>query len=195
MRKIIVSQFITLDGIIEGPGPVDLFIHAGWTVPYTSKEISTYKAEELFAADALLLGRKTYDGFAAVWPLITEATAGGITLPKGFAARMNNIQKFVVTTLHSKLAWNNSTAINENVVGEIIKLKKQEGKDILVFGSSKLVQTLVTNNLIDEYRLLVYPVVLGTGKKLFQDGNHISLQLGETKTFDKGVVLLVYNKK
>jgi dihydrofolate reductase len=184
MRKIIVSEFVSLDGVMEGPGPVDEFKLAGWTMPYWSEEIGKYKFDELFASDALLLGRVTYQGFAAAWPSRTDE--------QGFADRMNSLPKFVVSTTLKKVGWNNSRLIKENVAEEVSKLKQQPGHDILIAGSSALVHTLMPHDLIDEYRLLVYPVVLGSGKRLFRDGSNTTLKLVETKTFSSGVVLLCY---
>jgi dihydrofolate reductase len=182
MRKIIVSEFVSLDGVMEGPGPVDEFKLAGWTMPYWSEEIGKYKFDELFASDALLLGRVTYQGFAAAWPSRTDEA--------GFADRMNSLPKFVVSTTLEKVEWNNSKMIKGNVAEEVSRLKQQPGQDLLVAGSGKLVQTLMQHDLIDEYRLLVYPVVLGSGKRLFRDRSNATLKLVETKTFSSGVVLL-----
>jgi dihydrofolate reductase len=184
MRKIIVSEFVSLDGVMEGPGPVDEFKLAGWTMPYWNEEIGKSKFDELFASDTLLLGRVTYQGFAAAWPSRTDEA--------GFADRMNSLPKFVVSTTLQKVEWNNSRLIKENVAEEISKLKQQPGHDILIAGSGALVHTLMQHDLIDEYRLLVYPVVLGSGKRLFKDGSNTTLRLVETKTLSSGVVLLCY---
>lgn len=196
MRKIIVSEFVSLDGVIEGPGAMDSFQFAGWTMPYGNEEIMKFKYDELFAADALLLGRITYDGFAAAWPKITGAG--------DFGERMNSIPKFVVSKTADKLGWQNSTLIardagrqnddngQDGIAQAITKLKDQPGKDILVFGSSQLIETLMRTGLIDEYRLLVYPVVLGAGKKLFKDGTNAKLKFIEMQSFSTGVVLLRY---
>ncbi len=140
-----------------------------------------FKHDELFAADALLLGRITYDGFAAAWPTMTNAG--------DFGERMNNLPKYVVSKTSTDLEWNNSKLIS---VDEIAKLKQQPGKDILVFGSGILTQTLMERTLVDEYRLLVYPVVLGIGKRLFKEGVNATLRLVENKEIGKGVVLLRY---
>lgn len=175
---------MSLDGVMEGPGPVDEFKLAGWTMPYWSEEIGKFKFDELFASDALLLGRVTYQGFAAAWPSRTDEA--------GFADRMNSLPKFVVSTTLGKVEWNNSGLIKENVVAEVSRLKQQPGQDILVAGSGELVHTLMQYDLIGEYRLLIYPVVLGSGKRLFGDGSNATLKLVETKTFSSGVVLLRY---
>ncbi len=184
MRKVIVSEFVTLDGVMEDPGGAEKFEHGGWTMPYWNEEIGKFKFDELFASDALLLGRVTYQGFAAAWPSRTDEA--------GFADRMNSLPKFVVSTTLGKVEWNNSRLIKGNVAEEVSKLKQQPGQDILIAGSGELVHTLMQHDLIDEYRLLVYPVVLGSGKRLFQDGSKTTLRLVETKRFDSGVVLLHY---
>ena len=183
MRKIIVSEFVSLDGVMEGPGPHDDFKHSGWTVPYMGEEIGKFKFDELFASDALLLGQVTYAGFAKFWP----------TAPHDpFAAKMNSITKYVVAPDLQTASWNNTHIIKDNVVEEIAKLKQEPGKDILVFGSSMLLETLMRHNLVDEYQLLVYPVVLGAGKRLFKDDVTTKLNLIGTQAFKTGVVLLTY---
>ena len=188
MRKLIVSEFVTLDGVMEDPGGAEKFTHGGWTWPYHTEEIEKFKLDELFASGALLLGRVTYQGFAAAFPSRTDE--------QGFADRMNILPKFVVSTTLKKAEWNNSTLITGNIAEEISKLKQQPGNDILIFGSGQLVQTLMQHNLIDEYRLLAYPVVLGSGKRLFKEGsNKTALKLADTKTFSSGVVLLSYELK
>ncbi len=178
MRKVVVSEFVSLDGVMEDPS---------WTFQFPSEDRDQYKFDELAAADALLLGRKTYEGFAAAWPQIEEQTGE-------YGAWMNGYPKYVVsTTLEEPLEWNNSTLIKENVAEEVSRLKQQPGKDILIFGSGDLVNTLMRHDLIDEYRLMVFPVVVGSGKRLFRDGSDTkALRLVETKTFGSGVVVLSY---
>jgi dihydrofolate reductase len=173
MRNIVVTEFISLDGVIEEPG---------WTFPYWNDEIAQFKDVEQQTSDALLLGRVTYEGFAAAWP----------DSPDEGAAYMNSVRKYVVSTTLEAAEWNNSTLIRDNVVEEIRRLKEQEGKDLLVYGSGMLVQTLMEHDLVDQYRLLVYPVVLGTGKRLFAEGATATLRLLESETFSSGVVSLVY---
>jgi dihydrofolate reductase len=184
MRKLIVSEFVTLDGVMEGPGPVDPFPRAGWSMAYGGPEIGKIKFDELFASDALLLGRVTYEGFAAAWPSMKDEA--------GFADRMNGIAKYVVSTTLNEAAWNNTHIIRERPIEAIQALKEQQGQDILVGGSGALVQTLMRHNLVDEYRLLVYPVVLGTGKRLFKDGADATLKLVEARALPAGVALLRY---
>jgi dihydrofolate reductase len=173
MRKIVVTEFVSLDGVMENPG---------WTFPYWNDEIAQFKGEESSASDALLLGRVTYQGFAAAWP---ESEDEG-------APYFNSVRKYVVSTTLDTAEWNNSTLINENVVEGITKLKQQDGQDITVHGSATLVQTLMQHGLVDRYRLLVYPVVLGQGKRLFQEGTTATLKLLESQAFSSGVVALIY---
>lgn len=181
MRKIIVGMYVTLDGVMEGPGPDEGFEHAGWTMPYFDEEIGQVLGESMSRCDSLLLGRVTYQTFAAAFSSQTE----------GIAHIMNSLPKYVVSTTLKTAEWNNSKLIKGNVAEEIAKLKQQPGKDILVNGSGTLVQTLIHHDLIDEYALLVYPVVLGTGKRLFRDGSK-TLKLIQTKPLRSGVVNLSY---
>jgi len=178
VRKVVVSEFVSLDGVMEDPS---------WTFQFPSEDRDQYKFDELAAADALLLGRKTYEGFAAAWPQMEEQTGE-------YGAWMNGYPKYVVsTTLEESLEWNNSTLIEGNVAEEVSRLKEQDGKDILVFGSAALVNTLVEHDLVDEYRLMVFPVVVGSGKRLFADGiDKKVLMLVETKTFGSGAIVLTY---
>ncbi len=195
MRRIVASEFITLDGVMESPDK--------WSFPFWIEEIGKFKFDELHASDALLLGRVTYEIFAAVWPNLTDQetwkrvkAAGGKVSAKPeanpFADRMNSIEKFVVSTALRKVEWKNSTLIKEDAVEEIRKLKEQDGKDILILGSAELVNVLMHHDLIDEFRLLVYPIVLGEGKRLFKDETKTTLRLNEAKAFGSGVVLLRY---
>ena len=183
---MIASEFVSLDGIIEDPR---------WTFRFTSEEQEKFKFDELAASDALLLGRVTYEGFAAAWPNMMEQYSGPRRAELGqYSDMMNGYPKFVVsTTLEEPLEWNNSTLIKGNVAEEVSRLKQQPGKDILVFGSGDLVNTLMHHDLINEYRLMVFPVVVGSGKRLFGDGLETKiLRLIETKTFGSGVVVLYY---
>jgi dihydrofolate reductase len=185
LRKVIVSMFVSLDGVMEDPGGAEKFEHGGWTIPYWDDGIGKFKLDELFASDALLLGRVTYQGFAAVWPSQSDEA--------GFADRMNGLPKYVVSTTLQEGEWNNTRLIKGNVAEEVSRLKEQPGQDILIAGSGILVNTLLQDGLIDEYRLLVYPVVLGSGKRLFKEGSNTALKLAETKPFGSGVVLLTYH--
>jgi dihydrofolate reductase len=174
VRKVVVTEFISLDGVMEEPA---------WTFPYWNDEIAGFKGEESSASDALLLGRVTYQGFAAAWP---ESTDEG-------AYYFNNVRKYVVSkTLEEPLEWNNSTLIKDDIAEEITALKQQDGKDIAVHGSATLVQTLMQHDLVDRYRLLVYPLIVGKGKRLFKEGIPATLRLLESQSFSTGVVALVY---
>ena len=177
MRKIVVSEFVSLDGVMEDPR---------WTFQFPSEDRDKFKFDELAASDALLLGRVTYEGFAAAWPNMLEQTGE-------YGAWMNGYPKYVVSTTLEEAGWNNSTIINENVVEEVSNLKKQPGKDILVFGSGQLVDTLMEHDLVDEYRLMVFPVVVGRGKRLFGEGlDTKAMRLVDTTTFESGTIVLTY---
>ena len=190
MRKLIVAEFITLDGVIQAPGGADEdkegdFAHGGWTHPYWHDDIGAHFFQAMTQADALLLGRKTWQIHGGAF----EPMQAG----DPFGDVMNGIRKYVVsTTLKSASAWRNSTLISGNVVGEVRKLKEQPGKNILVDGSSVLTHTLTENDLVDEYSLHVYPIVLGGGKRLFQDGKRINLKLVESQALPTGVVFQRY---
>jgi dihydrofolate reductase len=173
MRNLIVTEFVSLDGIMEDPA---------WTFPYWNDEIAAFKGEETSASDALLLGRVTYQGFAAAWPQSKDEGA----------AYFNSVRKYVVSSTLENAEWNNSIIIKDNVVEEIAKLKQQGGQDIAVHGSATLVQTLVQHDLVDRVRLLVYPVVLGKGKRLFKEGTTATLKLLESRSFSSGVAALIY---
>ena len=190
MKKIIVAEFVSLDGVMQAPGGKEEdteggFTHGGWTIPYWHDDIGANFMQEMTKTDTFLLGRKT-------WQTHGEAFE---PMPAGdpFGDVMNNMKKFVVsTTLKSTDTWRNSTLINKNVVDEVRKLKQGSGKDIYVDGSSVLVHTLAENDLVDEYSLLVYPIVLGKGKRVFPDDLHVKLKLIDTKTFPSRVVLMRY---
>lgn len=173
MRDLVVTEFVSLDGVMEDPA---------WTFRYWNDEIAKFKGEETSASDALLLGRVTYQGFAAAWPQSKDEGAD----------YFNSVRKYVVSTTLDKAEWNNSVLIKDNVVEEISKLKQQDGRDITVHGSAALVQTLMQHDLVDRYRLLVYPVVLGKGKRLFQEGTTATLKLVEARSFSSGVAALIY---
>lgn len=174
MRKLIVTEFLTLDGVVGEP--------QNWSFPYWNDEIENFKHRELFSSDAQLLGRVTYEGFASAWPSRTG----------DYADRLNRLPKYVVSTTLDDPEWNNSHLIKENIAEEISKLKDQAGEDILMHGSITLVQSLIRDDLIDQYNLLVYPLLLGGGKRLFKKESNASLKLVETKPFTSGVVLLRY---
>src|SRR5919202_3383492 len=167
-----------------------------WTFRFMSEERETFKFNELSVSDALLLGRVTYEGFAAAWPSMMERYEGPRRAElQEYTDMMNGYPKYVVsTTLEEPLEWNNSTLIEGNVAEEVLRLKQPPGKDILVFGSGRLVNALMQHDLIDEYRLMVFPIVLGSGQRLFEDGSDTKvLRLVETKALGSGVVVLSYS--
>lgn len=173
MRRIIVSTFVTLDGVIESPQK--------WSFKYFDEEAAKFAREQLFAADALLLGRETYQGFAEAWPSRSD----------DFADRINSMAKYVVsTTLEEPLEWTNSTLIKGNVIEEVSKLKQQPGQDILIYGTGRLAHTLLQHSLIDEHRLWVIPVIWGSGKRIFDGLDTTTLELVEAKTLPSGTVIL-----
>ena len=191
MRELIVAEFITLDGVIQAPGGAQEdtdggFTHGGWTRPYWHNDIGAHFFQAFSQADALLLGRKTWQIHGGAFePMVGDP----------FADAMNGIHKYVVsTTLESASAWRNSTLIRDNVVETVRQLKQQPGKNILLDGSSVLAPLLAQNDLVDEYQLHVYPLVLGGGKRLFQDGNRLNLTLVEALPLPTGVVFMRYRR-
>ena len=186
MRKIVVTEFITLDGVMEDPGGAEKFERGGWAFKFNrGPEGDKFKLDEIMTSDAMLLGRKTYEGFAEAWPSRTGE----------FADMMNGMQKYLVSTTLEHGSWNNTTVIKGNVAAEVAKLKAMPGKDILVAGSAQLVNYLLEHDLVDVYRLMVFPVVLGKGKRLFTNGNSdYALRLAEAKAVgEEGVLTLIYN--
>jgi len=183
MRRIVAAEYLSLDGVMEDPGPAGEYEHRGWTVPYWNDDVAKWQTDQLFTSDALLLGRVTYDEFLASWPLRSGDP---------FTDRMNSLPKFVAsTTLQEPLEWN-STLLAGDLVDAVLKLKAEPGEDILIYGSSALVNTLLAHKLIDEYRFMIYPLVLGTGKRFFRDGNDKStLELKWAETSSTGVTMLV----
>jgi dihydrofolate reductase len=187
MRKLVVTEFVSLDGVIEDPGGSESTKYGGWTFKFPSDEAMKFKFEELKASDIQLLGRITYEGFAKAWPTMTGTGE--------FGEKMNAMPKYVVSTTLKKGDWNNTHIIDSNVVEEITKLKEENGGDILVAGSAILVQTLLEYDLVDELRLMVYPVILGTGKRIFQkDLGQKALKYLSTQEFSNGVMLLTYGQ-
>jgi len=190
MRELIVAEFITLDGVIQAPGGANEdteggFQHGGWTWPYWHDDIGAHFFQAMMQADALLLGRKTWQIHGGAF----EPMQAG----DPFGDVMNGIAKYVVsTTLTSASAWRNSSLISGNVVEAVRQLKQQPGKNILIDGSSVLIHTLVQENLVDEYSLHVYPLVLGGGKRLFPEGKRLNLKLVESQALPTGVVFQRY---
>lgn len=185
MRELIIAQFITLDGVIQAPGGADEdtdggFAHGGWTFPYWHDSIGEHFFQTMTNADALLLGRKTWEVHGGAFEPMQDDPFGNV---------MNGAKKYVVsTTLPNADAWRNSTLISSNVVDEVRKLKEGPGKNILLDGSSVLAHTLIENDLVDEYALHVYPLVLGGGKRLFPEGKRLNLTLVASETLPTGVV-------
>jgi dihydrofolate reductase len=185
MARVVVSQFVTVDGVFEDPGGSEKQERGGWAFRFErGPEGDQFKLDEVMASDALLLGRVTYEGFAAAWPSRTGE----------FAEKFNGMPKYVVSATLREPEWNNTEVIRENVPQEVAKLKQAEGGDILVNGSAQLVETLLEHDLVDEYRLMVFPVVLGSGKRLFHDTRAAKpLQLVESRPVGPdGVVILTY---
>jgi dihydrofolate reductase len=183
--KLVVTEFISLDGVIEDPGGSENFDHGGWSFEFDRGEDGNkFKLDETLASDALLLGRVTYEGFADAWPSRTGE----------FADKFNSMPKYVVSTTLTDPEWTNSTVIDGDVVEEIRKLKQEPGRDLVVHGSASLVRTLTDNDLIDEYRLMVFPVVLGKGKRLFAETpDKKRLRLVDSKPVgSEGVIVLTY---
>jgi dihydrofolate reductase len=182
MARVVVSQFITLDGVVEDPGGSENADRGGWAFKFDrGPEGDKFKLDEVMAAEALLLGRVTYEGFADAWP----------SREGDFADKFNNMRKYVVSATMESADWNNSTLIKDDVLGEVGRLRDEPGGDILVNGSVQLVNTLIENGLVDELRLMVFPLVLGTGKRLFTEaGDSTSFRLTDTKPAGETVVLI-----
>jgi dihydrofolate reductase len=180
MRKVVASEFVSLDGVVESPDK--------WHFPYFNDEMGDAIGAAMAASDAMLMGRVLYEEWAAFWPKQNPDE-------NPVAARMNGVRKYVVsTTLEEPLEWNNSTLIGDNVAEEILRLKEQQaGKDISISGSPTLVRSLLEDDLLDELRLMVHPIVVGSGKRLFEEGSdQKALQLLDSKTFSTGVLYLTY---
>jgi class 3 adenylate cyclase/dihydrofolate reductase len=186
MRRLIASEFVTLDGVMEAPGhePHPDGKNA-WALRYSGEDQQRYKTEELLVAGAVLMGRVTYEIFAAFWPTAPN--------DQGFADRMNSIPKYVVSGSLRTAGWQNSIIIGGNPAEKVAELKQQSGGDMLLIGSAELLNSLIRHDLIDEYRFMVFPVVLGSGKRLFRDATDMTpLQLADTRTFASGVTVLTY---
>jgi dihydrofolate reductase len=182
VARIVVTEFVSLDGVMEDPGGAEKYEHGGWTMPYWNDEIAKFKLDELMASNGLLLGRVTYEGFAAAWPSMTDV----------FADRMNSMPKYVVSSTLDTLSWNNSRRLDGDLATEVAGLREQPGGDILVAGSASVARQLLHLGLVDELRLVVYPVVLGAGKRLYGEDSYTKLDLVENKTTPTGAVLMVY---
>jgi dihydrofolate reductase len=192
MSRLIINTFLTLDGIMQAPGGTEEdtsndFDLGGWLVPYADEDMGKIITEIFAEADCFLLGRKTYEIFAAYWPLVHDEN-------NPVAAALNSLPKYVVSKTLNTVEWNNSILLKDNIVEEIKKLKSKPGREIQVHGSSNLAQILLKNELIDEFHLWIYPVVLGRGKRLFETGSLPSaLRLVDTKTTSTGVLVNTYH--
>ena len=184
MGKIVITEFVSLDGVMEAPGGGEDYKHGGWTFEIDrGTEGDQFKLDEALAADALLLGRVTYEGFAAAWP----------SREGEFADKFNTMPKYVVSSTLQKPDWNNTTVLDGDLAEEVAKLKQEQDGDIVVHGSARLVQALIEHDLVDELRLMVFPVVLGSGKRLFGDtSDKKRLRLTDSKTVGDGVEILIY---
>jgi dihydrofolate reductase len=180
----VVTEYISVDGVVEAPSGTEDFERVGWTDDFSRGPAGEqFKVDETMASDALLLGRMTYETFAAVWPHVEG----------DFADKFNNMPKYVVSSTLENPEWNNTTVLRGDVVEDVKELKEQHRRDIVVHGSPQLAQTLIEHDLVDALHLLVYPVIVGAGKRLFA-GTSVkkNLRLVETKAFNDGVTLLVY---
>ena len=185
MRRIVVTEFVTVDGVFEDPGGSEGTKQGGWNFKFFGEEDVKFKAEELFPAGALLLGRVTYQGFADAWPDRSDEL--------GFADKMNSLPKYVVSNTLELADWEHSTIIRGDIAGQIRKLKEGSGGDILVYGSARLVHFLLAEGLIDQLDLMVQPIVVGEGKKLFPDGTATTtMKLVKTRVHNTGNVVLTY---
>jgi dihydrofolate reductase len=184
MGRIVVTEFVSLDGVVEAPGGGEDFKHGGWSFEISrGDEGDAFKLEETMSSTALLLGRKTYEGFAAAWP----------SRDGEFADKFNSMPKYVVSRTLRSPEWNNTTVLEGDVLQAVAKLKEQLNGEIVVHGSPQLVQTLLEHDLIDELRLMVYPVVLGAGKRLWgETSDKKTLRLTDSKTVGDGVSILIY---
>jgi dihydrofolate reductase len=186
MGRIVVTEFVSLDGVMEAPGGGEDYRHGGWTFEIErGEEGDKFKLDETMASETLLLGRRTYEGFAAAWP----------SRDGEFADKFNSMPKYVVSSTLKDPEWNNTTVLDGELADEVAKLKEQQHGDIVVHGSAQLVQGLLENDLVDELRLMVFPVVLGSGKGLFgETSDKKSLKLRDSKIVGDGVAILVYER-
>jgi dihydrofolate reductase len=182
-KKIIATQYISLDGVIEDPVGMENSGLGDWTGPFTrGPEGDRFKHEELFACETVLLGRITYDSFAAVWPTVKDEA--------GFADRINAMPKYVASNTLARAEWTNTTVLSGDAVAAVRALKDGAGGDILVYGSATLLHHLIGHGLVDAYNLMIYPIVLGRGKRLFPEGHRETLVTSAARTLGSGIVLL-----
>jgi dihydrofolate reductase len=183
--KIISTQYVSLDGVMEDPVGMEGSGLGNWTGPFTrGPEGDQFKVAELFAAKALIFGRVTYDAFAAVWPTVNDEA--------GYAARMNSLPKYLASSRAGQGAWANTRALGADLVADAKRVKEEIEGEILIFGSTSIIHQLQAHGLIDEYRLMIYPTILGRGKPLFAPGGQLRLSLIENRQFGDGIVLLRY---
>jgi dihydrofolate reductase len=184
MGRIVATEFVSLDGVMEAPGGGEDYEHQGWTFEIgRGAEGEKFKLDETLATEALLLGRTTYEGFAAAWP----------SMKGEFADKFNAMPKYVVSSTLQEPSWSNTTVLGGDVAGEVTKLKEALDGDVVVHGSAQLVQSLIEQDLLDELRLMVFPVLLGSGKRLFASASDKKpLRLKSSKTVGDGVAVLVY---
>lgn len=184
MGRIVVTEFVSLDGVMEAPGGGETFRHGGWSFEINrGDEGDKFKLDEALSAEALLLGRVTYEGFAAAWP----------SREGEFADKFNTMPKYVVSSTLEEPEWNNSTVLKGDVAEEIAQVRQKHDGDIVVHGSARLVQALLEHDLVDELRLMVFPIVLGTGKRLFgETSDKKSMRLVDSKVVGDGVTILIY---
>ena len=186
MGRIVVTEFVSLDGVIEDPGGAEDYKYGGWSFEISrGDEGDQFKLDETMSSEALLLGRVTYEGFADAWP----------SREGEFADKFNNMPKYVVSTTLEDPEWNNSTVIGGDLPAEVARIRDETDGDVVVHGSATLAQTLLENDLVDELRLMVFPVALGTGKRLFgETSDKKPLRLADSKTVGDGVQILVYQR-
>ena len=184
MSRIVVTEFVSLDGVMEDPGGSEKTKHGAWTFEFDRGDKGNkFKLDETMGSDALLLGRVTYEGFADAWP----------SREGEFADKFNTMPKYVVSNTLNQADWDNSTILSGDIVEQVSKLREQPGGDIVVHGSARLVQTLLENDLVDEIRLMVFPVVLGSGKRLFgETSDKKTLRLKSAETVGDGVTIQIY---
>ena len=188
MGRVVVTEFVSLDGVMEAPGGEPGYAHSGWTMDVVGDDHFAYKLEETLEAEALLLGRVTYESFASAWP--------GRDDEAGFAAKMNAMPKYVFSRTLDTLEWDNSTLLEGELPDEVARLKAEVDGIILVAGSRSVVHQLLENDLVDELRLMIFPVVLGSGARVYPESvRKLPLELGDSRTYESGVVVQVYRPR
>jgi dihydrofolate reductase len=185
--RIVVTEFVSLDGVMEDPGGSENYKHSGWTFQFDRGEGDKFKLDETMSSAALLLGRKTFEGFAAAWPSRTDDV--------GFADKFNSMPKYVVSSTLESPEWNNSKVLRGDLKEEVTKVRDEVDGDVVVHGSAQLVQGLIENDLVDELRLMVFPVVLGSGKRVFgETGDMKRFELADSKAVGDGIAILTYRR-